>query len=121
MNIEMHNIVIRLARPEDTAALRRLGDLEGRTLPAGDVLVAAIDGRILAAVGMTAGDVVSDPFEHTAKLVARLTDARSRLLGESPPRRGLLARLRRLGGSGNATPRAAGAPAVPGSETLLIR
>jgi hypothetical protein len=68
---------------------------------------------------VTDGDVVADPFEHTAALVARLKDARAHILGAPRPRRGLVARLRRLGGE--STPRAAGAPAVPGSESLLIR
>ena len=122
MNTEKHtHIVLRLAGPADTPALRRLEDLEGRSLPAGEALVAIVDGSMVAAVGMKAGEIVADPFEHTADMVARLMEARSQTLGSAAPRRGLLARLRHPGTRQKSTPRAAGAPAVPGSESLLLR
>ena len=106
-------VCIRLAGEGDAAALKRLAELEGRTLPAGDALVAAIDGRVLAAIGVTGGDTLADPFRHTAGLVDQLTDARAHMLGLSPGRsRSLRARLRRLGG-GRSAPRAAGAPRSP--------
>src|SRR5687768_3827266 len=73
-------VCIRLAGEGDAAALKRLSELEGRALPAGDALVAAIDGRVLAAIGVTDGDALADPFQHTAGLVGRLTDARAHML-----------------------------------------
>ena len=114
-------VCIRLAGEGDAAALKRLGELEGRALQAGDTLVAAIDGRVLAAIGVAGGDTIADPFQHTAGLVDQLIDARAHMLGLSSARsRSLLARLRRIGG-GRSAPRAAGAPSVPGSGSLLIR
>jgi hypothetical protein len=118
------HVCIRLAGPADAPALKRLADLEGRPAPAGDSLVAVVDGRVLGAIGVNDGNVVADPFEHTGDLTARLADARAHVIGAPRPRKGLLARLRRLGGSGSAgagAPRAAGAPTPPGSESLLIR
>ena len=114
-------VCIRLAGEGDASAMKRLSDLEGRTLPEGDALVAVVDGNAIAAVGLTSGETLADPFHHTAGIVRKLIDARAQMLGLASRRgRGALALLRRLGGGQNA-PRAAGAPAVPGSESLLIR
>ena len=112
-------VCIRLAGEGDSAALKRLGELEGRALPGGDALVAVVDGRVLAAIGIAGGESIADPFQHTAGLVDQLAAARAQMLGLSTGR-GLWARLRRLGG-GRAAPRAAGAPSVPGAGSLLIR
>src|SRR5688572_21771066 len=113
-------VCIRLAGEGDAAALKRLGELEGRAPPAGDALVAAIDGRVLAAIGVSDGETLADPFRPTGGLVNQLSDARAHMLGLAPRRsRSLLKRLH-LGG-GRSAPRAAGAPSVPGSESMLIR
>ena len=112
-------VCIRLAGTGDSAAMNRLAELEGRSLPAGDALIAAIDERVLAAISMKSGETLADPFQHTAGLVDQLVGARAHKLGLST-RRGLRARLRRLGG-GRSVPRAAGAPSIPDSESLLIR
>jgi len=112
-------VCIRLASAGDAAAMKRLGELEGRSLPAGDALLAVIDGRALAAINLSDGEILADPFHHTAGIVDQLIDARAHMLGLSSGR-GLRARLRRTGGS-RRVPRAAGAPSVPGSGSLLIR
>ena len=114
-------VCIRLAGEADAAALRRLGELEGRAPPKGETLVAVVDGRVLAAMELTSAETFADPFRPTAGLVEQLTQARAHVLGLSPaPATGLRALLRRLGG-GRTASRAAGAPAVPGSESRLIR
>ena len=114
-------VCIRLAEEGDAGAMTRLGELEGRALPAGEALVAVIDGKVRAAIGLTGGETVADPFQPTAGLVEQLNDARARMLGLAAGRgRGIRARLRRLGGGRN-VPRAAGAPSIPGKESLLIR
>ena len=112
-------VCIRLAAEGDTAAMKRLAELEGRRPSEGDALVAVIDGRVLAAIEVNGGETLADPFRHTVGLVAQLTDARAHMLGLSRDR-GLRARLRRLG-RGRGTPRAAGAPSVPGSGSLQTR
>jgi hypothetical protein len=112
---------IRLARDGDAVALKRLAELEGRSAPAGNALVADIDGAVLAAIGVTDGETLADPFRHTSGLVNQLIHARAHMLGLSPGRtRRLWSRLRRHG-AGGSVPRAAGAPSVPGSESMLIR
>lgn len=112
-------VCIRLAAAGDAAAMKRLAGLEGRAVPEGDALIAVVDERILAAIAVKDGETLADPFRPTAGLVDRLIAARAHMLGLSSAR-GLRDRLRRLGG-GRSAPRAAGAPSIPGSESLLIR
>ena len=69
-----HNerIVIRSARAADEQAIAVLGVIDGgRHMPAGDVMVAEVDGRIRAAVGSN-GAAISDPFWPSAGLVSML-------------------------------------------------
>ena len=66
------HIVIRSARAADEQAIAVLGVLDGgRHVPAGDVMVAEVDGRIRAAVGSN-GAAISDPFWPSAELVSML-------------------------------------------------
>jgi hypothetical protein len=112
---------VRLATASDGAALERLSQLEGRRLPAGPTLVAERHGEVLAAISLE-GEAIADPFRPTAELIELLEHglARLRAAGGRGSRRGRLgAALRRRFGSGGAA--RAGAPTVPGSETLLLR
>jgi hypothetical protein len=61
-------ITIRRALPTDGAALERLEGLADRRLPGGPLLVAEVDGEIVAAAPASGGDVVSDPFRVTLDL-----------------------------------------------------
>jgi hypothetical protein len=66
------HILIRSARNADEQAIAVLGVLDGgKTLPAGHVMVAEVDGRIRAAVGSNGG-AISDPFWPSAELVSML-------------------------------------------------
>jgi hypothetical protein len=71
-------IALRLALPADDAALHRLADLSDRRAPAGRVLVAEVDGEILAAADAD-GHVVTDPFRVTIDIVELLTLRASQL------------------------------------------
>ena len=64
-------ITIRLATPADAADVRELAELDGRHSPHGDVLLAEVDGRPWAAIGMD-GTVVADPFRPTTDAVRML-------------------------------------------------
>jgi hypothetical protein len=64
-------IALRLAHPADDAAIRRLADLSDRRIPSGRVLVAEVDGEILAAAD-AGGCVVRDPFRVTVDVVELL-------------------------------------------------
>jgi hypothetical protein len=65
-------VTIRFARTEDTVALAKLAELDSARPLAGPALVAERDGRLLAALALTGGRVVADPFMPTADLVGLL-------------------------------------------------
>jgi hypothetical protein len=65
-------VTLRLAGEEDEAAVARLAQLDSRSVPAPPLLVAERAGRIDAAVSLSAGDAVADPFRRTAELVELL-------------------------------------------------
>jgi hypothetical protein len=62
-------LVIRVARDEDSFALRRLATLDGQRVLTGQVLLAEVDGRPLAALSLEQDRAVADPFARTANLV----------------------------------------------------
>jgi hypothetical protein len=65
--------VIRIATAEDEAALRRLADIDSQDpLTAGSYLLGEIDGSPQAALSLTDGRVVANPFMPTAQLLAHL-------------------------------------------------
>ena len=66
------DIVIRTADAGDILALMHLSELDSRDLPAGQMLVAEVNGRIRAALAVEAGITVADPFVSTDHLVALL-------------------------------------------------
>ena len=63
-------VVVRLARPEDEAAIARIAALDGKRPPSGRVLVAEADAEIVAARPVDGGDAVADPFRWTSDLLA---------------------------------------------------
>jgi hypothetical protein len=65
-------ITIRRAVPADAAAVRRLATLDAARVPDGPLFVAEVDGELRAALSVTTGRHVSDPFVATAELVELL-------------------------------------------------
>ena len=65
-------ITLRPAHIGDDASLDRLAALDSRRLPAGDLIVAESDGRIVAAVSEPTLEAVADPFVRTANAVTLL-------------------------------------------------
>jgi hypothetical protein len=65
------NLTIKLSTPADSDRIQRLAELDGGRAPHGDVLLAEVNGRLLAAVGMD-GTAVADPFERSAHVVRLL-------------------------------------------------
>jgi len=61
-------VTVRLGAPPDVGALARLAGLDSRPLPRGPHLVAERDGRIDAALSVSTGELVADPFRRTAEL-----------------------------------------------------
>src|SRR5215207_10324853 len=75
-------VTLRLADEPDIAALERLAELDSCSLPPGPYLVAERDRRTDAAISLTTGEVVADPFRRTAELCALLRcHAGPRLVG----------------------------------------
>jgi hypothetical protein len=97
-------IALRLADQADAAALVRLAQLDSALaaaaeLPArargGDVLVAESQGRLVAALSLSDGLVVSDPFTRSEPVIALLHDRRRQIeRGERRQRRDRLNALR---------------------------
>ena len=83
------SITIRPARANDAEALRRIAQRDSASVPDGRLLVAAADGELRAAVSITNGEGIADPFHPSAGL-ARLLSARAAQLRGSGD--GLLAR-----------------------------
>lgn len=86
------SVTIKLSAEADRERIRRLAELDSKPAPHGDVLLAEVQGRLVAAIGMD-GAVIADPFERTAAVVnvlrSRLEDEPGRTRG----RRGWLGRL----------------------------
>jgi hypothetical protein len=65
-------ITIRHAAAADLKALKRLAALDSRRVPNGELFVAEVEGRLLAATSIDTGAVIADPFEQTAAIVELL-------------------------------------------------
>ena len=85
------SVLIRAARGSDGPALARLAALDSAALPTGDMLVAEVDGELVAARSLATGATIADPFRPTADVVALLT-LRSRSVEPRAPRRRLAER-----------------------------
>ena len=88
-------INIRIARQDDYADLWRVATLDSALVHEGPLLVAESDGELVAALSLTDGGVIADPFRRTAAAgdLLRMRGAQLRRHGATP-RRGLLSRLR---------------------------
>jgi hypothetical protein len=65
-------LTIRHAGAADMPALTDLAALDSRRIPSGELFVAEVEGRLLAAVSIDTGAVVADPFQDTASIVKLL-------------------------------------------------
>jgi hypothetical protein len=75
----MHEpITIKLSTDADRQRIADLADLDGKRPPTGDVLLAEVQGRLVAAIGMD-GTAIADPFERTASVMKVL---RTQIAGE---------------------------------------
>jgi hypothetical protein len=65
---------IRAAGPADAEAIARLAALDSTRPPAGDVLLAEVDGEPWAAVSVDDGHIAADPFRPTRDVTLRLVE-----------------------------------------------
>ena len=94
MNID--SLIIRMARPDDAAPLRRLAEVDSTVPLRGNVLLAELDGMCLAAISLETGEVNANPFKRTAAIVSHLRMRRYQVVGRGgdvAPARSLLRRL----------------------------
>jgi hypothetical protein len=85
------SVTLRFANPADRWPLARLAQLDSASPPGQPILLAEADGQVRAALALTGGAVIADPFYPTADLIDLLR-ARARQLGAVPRAR----RSRRL-------------------------
>jgi hypothetical protein len=87
------SITIRPAHAGDHRALADLAALDGAELPSSPMLVAERDGELRAALSLSDGSVIADPFFPTVHL-AQLLRAHAAATARSPRRRRRSYRLR---------------------------
>jgi hypothetical protein len=84
---------VRFAFPDDGDELRRLAAYDSQRPLSGRVIVAEVDGRLWAAVGLEERRGIADPFHQTAALVELLLERADRFRDtvgvESSPQRAL--------------------------------
>ncbi|MEA2146150.1 MAG: hypothetical protein QOG59_1737 [Solirubrobacteraceae bacterium] len=59
-------ITVRAAYADDETALMRLAALDSAPVPAAPLLVAEVAGELRAALSLTDGTTIADPFHYTA-------------------------------------------------------
>ena len=88
----MNKVTLRLATAADTTELRRLAELDTRELPPGPHLVAEREGRLDAAISLSTGMAVANPFQRTAEICDLLRHAAAAQHRARRPRRRVRAR-----------------------------
>jgi hypothetical protein len=85
--VEDAEIELRLCKAADDPALADLAELSEQRVPLGRLVVALVDGRLVAALPLAGGCALRDPFVRTAHLT-RLLELRAKQLREpvAPPR-----------------------------------
>ena len=91
-------IALRRATADDDRAVARLAQLDDTTAPQGELLLAELDGRLVAALPIDGGRAVADPFVSTQEIVSLMELRASAITGTSVRR--LRARRLRRAASG---------------------
>lgn len=85
-----------MATSEDARTLKRLADVDSAAPLTGQVMLAEVDGKCLAAMSLDTGSMTANPFKRTAAIVAHLHMQREQVIRrdeEPAPARSLLHRL----------------------------
>ena len=67
-----HTLTIRRADLADLAALDRLAELDSASPPTGEALVAEVGGELWAALEVSTGSAIADPFRPSGEVVELL-------------------------------------------------
>lgn len=88
---DSQEITILLAGAAHAGQVRRLAERDSTEVPRGELLVALVGEQMRAAVSISDGRAIADPFYPTAGLVSLLSERVAQLC--PPKRRGLRSRL----------------------------
>jgi len=108
-------IGIRILNDGDRDQLARLAERDSAELPEGPVLGATLDGELVAALSLSGGEALADPFVRTDDLRALLADRAAQLNGHGA--RGLRSRI----GRGRRRARGALPASPPGAGGRLLQ
>lgn len=81
------SVTLRLASTSDEKSLARLAELDSAGPQQRPVLVAELDGQLLAALSLSDGRAVANPFHPTADLVDLLRARAQHIRAQSPTKR----------------------------------
>jgi hypothetical protein len=81
-------VLVRAASPDDRGALAELAVLDDATVPPGRLLVAEVDGHVVAALGLESGTPLADPFRPAAEAIELLQLRAAQLRAARPVRPG---------------------------------
>lgn len=101
----MSEITLGTLREEHFEELRGVAERDSRAVPAGIVLGARVDGRLVAARSISDGHAVADPFVRTAEVQKLLAERASQIHG--PRSGGLRQLLARFGAQTSSSSRVA--------------
>jgi hypothetical protein len=99
-------VTIRPLSDEDRESVVRLAQLDSSRVPEGDVLGAVVAGRLVAAISLTSGDSVANPFIRSEGARSMLELRAGQVNGKG---RGLFRRWRRRRARGSIGAQPAGA------------
>jgi hypothetical protein len=88
-------ITIRRLGADDASGVTRLAQLDTARAPSGELIGAELDGHLVAAISITTGEAIADPFRRTAEIVDVLRLRASQLNRRPQTRRSRLLSLRR--------------------------
>jgi hypothetical protein len=92
--IESPDIELRMCKPADDPEIDRLAALSEVPVPYGRLVVALLDGKLVAALPLNGDPAIRDPFVKTGQLV-HLLEVRAEQLRGHAPRQALVPRLLR--------------------------
>jgi hypothetical protein len=82
-----HAVTIRYAGGADIDAVSALAELDDGSIAGPEILIAEVGGAIVAALALTGGTVVADPFRRTSAAVGLLRLRAEQLNQTTRPRR----------------------------------
>ena len=77
------SVTLRFGSPADNGALARLAAVDSAEPPPEPVLLAEVDGQLVAALALSDGTSIANPFSPTADLIELLRTRATQLGGES--------------------------------------